>query len=68
MTILERTKDFIEAHDLTQNELAERAGISFVALSRFLNGKYSDGTILRLDRYLSEHEKRRGYTRRENKQ
>ncbi len=67
MTILERTKDFIEAHDLTQNELAERAGISFVALSRFLNGKYFDGTILRLDRYLSEHEKRRGSTCKENR-
>lgn len=67
MTIFERTKEFIEAHDLTQNELAERAGISFVALSRFLNGKYFDGTILRLDRFLSEHEKRRGSSRRENK-
>lgn len=57
MTILERTKSYLEENKMSQIELAELSGVHFVALSRFLNGKYKDGTVLRLDKFLSEHEK-----------
>lgn len=56
MKIIDRTKLFLEAEDMTQLELARHLGVAFTSLNRLLNGKAGKASLaLKLDAFLDAH-------------